>query len=148
MGTSSCATVSIGWFKQQEAENEAYKANPANYKPIDVKHFKGNGEGKTVAQFYSDIIYPVEQELGRSKDMPFEQLMTEINKSSLKTKLIMATLNSQQYHAAYAGTDRYWHHELKRHGFELFAKTKNSIGSVNYVYYRNPNVVAIEKDEV
>lgn len=97
----------------------------------------------TIDQFYRDILYPVEQPLGRSRDYPFQKLMEEIDSGPLSSKLIMATLNAYQYQEK----DRYWHHELKAHNFKLIAKTSNSIGTINYVYMRNPNEVEIEDAE-
>lgn len=135
MGTSSCATISIGGFKTGDtiAQNEAYKADKTVPKTT----------GMTVKEFYSKVLYPTSQPLGKSCDLPFTKLMEDIEESSLKTKLVMATLNQYQYN----GNDRYWHNELKSWGFVLVAKTKNTIGSVNYVYMRNPNAVEIEEGE-
>lgn len=134
MGTSSCATISIGWFKGDTiAENEAFK----NEGTVPET------EGMEVKEFYNDVLYPVSQPLGRSRNLPFRKLMQDIDACALKTKLVMVTLN----HSQYMQKSRYWHKELTEVGFKLITKTKNSIGSVNYVYMRNPSEVAIEEGE-
>jgi hypothetical protein len=75
--------------------------------------------------------------------MPLEKLMQDIDASSLKTKLVMCVLNHAQYHQH----GKYWPGELNRWGFKLITKTKNTIGSVNYVFMRNPNEVEIADGE-
>lgn len=137
MGTMSCATIAIGNFGKNGSEqidkNEAYKS----------EGLVEETEGLTPDQFYRDILYPVRQDLGRTRDYPFTKMMELIDSSKLKTKFIIATLNLYQYQTK----DRYWHKELLSWGFELKDKTKNSIGSVNYVYVRNPSRVEIKKGE-
>jgi len=135
MGTSSCATISIGGFKSGDSYtiNEKYKEDGT----------VPETDGLSVSEFYSQILYPVSQPLGRSRDLPFQKLMEDIKGSSLSSKLVMATLNESQYMAR----DGYWHQELKKYGFELVTKCNNSIGSTNYVYMRNPSVVEIEEGE-
>ncbi len=136
MGTSSCATIAIGGWKEGQKElNEKYKADPSS--------FKMPAGGVTVDQFYDKILFPTSQDLGRSAEMPFTKLMQDIDKGSLKTKFIIATLNLYQYQ----GNAEYWPNELRKHGFKLFAKCNNSIGTVNYIYMRNPNVVEIQEGE-
>lgn len=136
LGTSSCATSAIGGFKTgQRKANEAYKATPAD--------FNAPTDGLSVQGYYSKILHPTAQELGRTHDLPLEKLMQDIEASSMKTKLLMATLNTPQYQE----DDNYWPKELKKWGFKLIAKTKNTIGTVNYMYMRNPNEVAIEEGE-
>lgn len=133
MGTSSCATIAVGGFKDAmggvpllgKDANEAYKNDPQT--------FKNNSEGLTVKEFYDDILYPTRQDLGRTKEYPFEQLMEEIANSSLKTKYVVITLNNDQQ------MNGYWPKEIERWGFELVDKTNNSIGSMNWIYTRNPN---------
>jgi hypothetical protein len=137
-GTASCATIAIGSFKgpgNQMALNENYKKDP--------KSFTEPKEGLSVNQFYSSILFPTSQPLGRTHDLPFTKLMEDIDNSSLKTKLVIATLNHSQYY----GSDEYWPKELRKWGFKLFHKTKNAIGSVNYVFIRNPSHVDISSGE-
>lgn len=135
MGTFSCATISIGSFKGGNRDiNEAYKKDPKSW--VEPK------EGMSVAEFSSKVLYPVDQPLGRSKDMPFEKLMQDIKKV-MSDKLIAATLNQNQF----MGNDHYWPKELKRHGFRLMAKTSNNWGQVNYVYMAIPNEVKVEEKE-
>lgn len=136
MGASSCATMAIGNFKAGQKEvNDAYIANPSKFVEPPT--------GDSVDQFYGNTVLPTRQDLGRTKDYPFEKLMQDLEKSSLKTKFTIAVLNQGQY----LGNDKYWHKQLTKWGFKLFEKTQNSIGSVNYIYSRNPNVVAITKEE-
>lgn len=137
MGTFSCATMSIAGFKgDNRAINEAYKKDP--------KSWKDSGEGMSVQQFSDKVLYPVSQPLGKTKDMPFEKLMQDIQKI-LPDKAIACVLNSDQY----MGNDRYWPKELKRYGFRLINKTRNNWGQVNYIYLTVPREVKVEeKDHV
>lgn len=136
LGTSSCATIAIGGFKDgQKDANEVYIADP--------KTFKGPKDGMTVAEFSSKILYPVSQPLGKTGDYPFQRLMEELDKSNMSSKLVMATLNEHQF----LGAGQYWHHQLKKHGFKLITKASNNWGSVNYIYMRNPSEVEITKEE-
>jgi len=136
MGTSSCATIAVGGFKEGQRENnEKYKADKASL--VLPK------EGQSVEGFYNNTLYPTTQPLGRSYELPFEKVMEDIEACGLKTKFIIATLNIYQYN----GNSEYWPNELNRWGFKLVSKTNNSIGSINYIYVRNPNVVAIEDGE-
>ena len=136
LGTSSCATIAIGGFKDGQREaNEAYIADP--------KTFKGPKNGMTVDEFSSKVLYPVSQPLGKTGDYPFEKLMQDLNKSGMSGKLVIATLNQHQF----MGNDQYWHKQLKKHGFKLFTKTSNNWGSVNYMYIRNPSEQKITEEE-
>ena len=99
--------------------------------------------GLSAAAFYSDVLYPTSQPLGRSYEMPFERVMEEITASPLNSKFVILTINASQYR----GNDNYWPNEFNRWGFQLTTKTKNSIGDVNYIYTRNPSVVAINDGE-
>lgn len=136
LGTSSCATIAIGGFKGNNmADNEVYLQNPSS--------FKEGTSGLSVQDFSNNVLLPTSQNLGRSRDYPFEALMVAIDKSALKTKLVMATLNASQY----MGNGQYWHKQLKKHGFKMIEKTQNSWGSVNYMYMRNPSRVAMTKEE-
>lgn len=136
MGTSSCACIAIGGFNNGDSQtvNEEYKAEGVIPET----------SGHSIQFFYDEVLYPITQPLGRTKDLPFEKLMEDIDASSLSTKLIAATLNLHQYHES----GMYWHNELKRWGFELVTKTDNVIGTVNYIYFRNPSYIPIEDGEV
>ena len=135
MGCSSCATISIGGFKSGDTKgiNEKYKADGT----------VPETSGKSVKEFYNKVLYPTSQPLGKSRDLPFTKLMEDIRDSYLNTKMCMAVLNEYQYQ----GDDKYWHTELKKWGFRLKTKCKNDIGSINDVYWRNPNHVKIEVGE-
>jgi hypothetical protein len=136
LGTSSCATIAIGGFKEPNKEkNDAYIDN--------TKTFKDDAVGMSVKEFSDKVLYPVSQPLGRTKDYPLEQLMQELERSALAGKLIIATLNQNQY----MGNNLYWHKQLKKWGFKLFTKTNNNWGSVNYMYIRNPSEVALTEEE-
>lgn len=135
-GMSSCATAAISGFKNgQKKLNEDYKKDKTSFKTPSV--------GMSVTSFFDKMIVPVSQPLGATYDMPFEKLMEDIGNSSMKTKFIVAALNSYQY----MGDEKYWHGELKRWGFKLKFKTNNALGVVNYIYVRNPNAVAIKEGE-
>jgi hypothetical protein len=125
-GTSSCATIAIGNFKAGQKElNEQYKADPEGFK-IPV--------GMTVGEFYTKVLYPTTQPLGKSVDLPFELLMKHVDAGPLKTKFTTIVLN----HTQFMQDKNYWPTELERWQFKLLAKTKNAIGgAVNYVFARN-----------
>jgi len=135
-GTFSCSQISIGNFKGWKDRNEEYKAKknktpkPANELSVD--------------QFYTKILYPVAQPLGKTYDMPLRELMEHVDAGPLKTKLVTAMLN----HTQYMQDGNYWPKELNELGFKLVAKTKNAIGgAINYLYIRNPAGVEIEEGE-
>lgn len=122
MGTSSCATIAIAGFKDEQKElNESYRKDP--------KSFKLNG--MSVDEFYDKVLYPVSQPLGATGDYPFDLLMKELNKSSMKDKFIIATLNSYQFFGGY------FTELLLNNGFSLVDKTKNDIGEMCYIFIRN-----------
>lgn len=130
MGAASCATMAIGQFKNDATEfNEAYladkKANRVEYK-----------DGHSPTWFYNSIIFPTRQDLGRTANAPFDQLMDDIESHcAMSKKFIIATLSPYQNNI-----QEYWKTRLLARGFELIDTTKNSTmgGDVNYVYVRNP----------
>lgn len=125
MGTSSCATIAINGFKPKDKQlNEAYLADPTKVT---------KGAGLSVAEFYSRVLYPTSQPLDHTADYPFELLMKELEKSSMVTKFTIVTLNEYQIQ------DGYWQKQLEKWGFNLVDKTKNTIGSMNYIFTRNKN---------
>lgn len=124
MGTSSCATIAIAGFKQSQIEvNEQFRKDGS---------FEDT-EGRTVDQFYHNILYPTDQPLGHTKEYPFDKLMQELDNSSMKDKFTIATLNAEQFNAK----GGYWQERLKEWGFELMDKTKNNIGTLCYIFVRN-----------
>jgi len=136
MGCSSCATIAIGGFKAGQKEiNDAYLKDPKSF--VEPK------EGLTLDGFYNNVLYPTSQPLGKTKEYPFEKLMQDLKTSSMSSKFVIATINQGQY----MGNERYWHKQLVKWGFQLFKKANNSIGSVNYIYFRNPNEVEIKDGE-
>ncbi len=134
MGTSSCATIAVGGFKDDaRQQNEDYKKTKVFKAPDD----------QTAEVFYNKVLYPTSQPLGRTHDMPFEKVMEDIAKTSLASKFVICTINEYQY----KGSDNYWPNELNRWGFSLITKARNSIGTVNYIYTRNPSVVLVKDGE-
>lgn len=134
MGTSSCATGAIGFFKNTEEANEKYKADPKEFR----KNFKH--DDLTVNEFYNQVLYPTRQDLGRTSNMPFRMLMDDILNSPMHTKFLIATLNDTQFHQKYNDIDQYWVRELEAYDFIVIDETINSIGKMrNYVFVRNPN---------
>lgn len=128
MGTSSCATIAIAGFKGDQVVIDKLYQETGESK---------EGEGLSVQEFYNQILYPVSQPLGHSREYPFTKLMEEIDKGSMKTKFCIATLNTTQA----TTEDGYWPKQLAKFGFELLTKTKNTIGQTCWVYTRNPNKV-------
>jgi len=113
MGTSSCATMAIGWFKGARQENEAYKADKDTYE---------EEEGLTVMEFRDEVLNPISQPLGRTANMPFEKLMEDIEDTDLSGKMCIITLNRDQF------LEGYWPEELNRWDFFLVTKCKNNWG--------------------
>lgn len=138
MGTSSCATIAIQEFKfvgnkSGKEVNEAYIADKSSFTtPL--------GAGcESASDFYSSVLYPTVQELGRTKQMPFEMLMEQITAhTKLNDKFCIATINDSQYKL----NDHYWAKQLEKWGFVHSHATKNSTmnGAVNHIYIRNLNV--------
>ena len=133
-GTSSCATIAIGGIKTRGAnaakDNEDYLADKKGYKLYESPR----GE-MTVDQFYSSVIFPTSQPLGETRDYPFDMLMDHIEDSSLKTKWMSLVLNQSQYNH----DNHYWAKRAYARGFRLVEKTKNTLGSMNYVFVRSDN---------
>lgn len=124
MGASSCATIAVSGFKKTDEKlNEDYK----------IGVYSKEKDGHSVQDFYDKVLYPTAQNLGRSKEYPFNKLMELIDDGPLYSKFIIAVLNEQQQKGGY------WPNILEEHGFALIDKTKNDIGSVNHIYTRNHN---------
>lgn len=122
MGTSSCATIAIAGFKDEQKKlNESYRKDPNSFKL----------EGLSVDEFYDKVLYPVSQPLGSTGEYPFDLLIEKLNRSAMRGKFIIATLNSYQFF------NGYFTRLLLENGFSLVDKTKNSIGEMNYVFIRN-----------
>ena len=120
MGTSSCATIAVQGFGTGDfKEEKAYQ----------------NTNGMSVQGFYNEVLYPTTQDLGRTCDYPFSALMEAIDRSSMESKFMIATLNSYQYQQ----DDKFWPKLLESFGFQLNDKTYNSIGSMCYIFIRNNN---------
>jgi hypothetical protein len=139
-GMHSCAVISIGGFKGNSIfENEYYKEGGVKDKW---------SVGLSVYDFYAEVLFPTEQNQGRTANMPFEKLMRDIDNceyegGTLKTKMCLLCLNQEQRFQR----NEYWHHEVKRWGFRLLRKTDNTDGGVNYIYARIPLHIPIEKGE-
>lgn len=124
MGTSSCACIAISGFKEADWL-------------LEEKYLEGSwkepSKGKTVQEFYDEILYPTEQNLGRTKNYPFTLLMDLIEDSDMYGKFIIAVL------ASFQRLD--WEPKLEKRGFKLIDKTNNDIGTTNYIYTQNYNRV-------
>jgi hypothetical protein len=135
MGTASCATIAVGFFKKF-GEEDGRKANEAYI--ADNSTFSGPEEGYTVDQFYDKVLYPVEQDLGRTGEYPFEALMEQIDEHHyMSGKFCIATINDHQFFA----NDSYWPKQLEKWGFVECHRTANPTmgGDINHMYIRNPN---------
>lgn len=141
MGTASCATLSIGFFKRRNPEtgldqitlNEKYKEN-GEFTPPET--------GMSIKDWRNRILWPTIQDEGRTYDYPFTRMMEEIDKSDLQPKMIAATLNVSQYE----GNDGYWRKELEKWGFKTFMKIPNKWGQDNYVMFRNYGEVLLNEE--
>lgn len=134
MGASSCATIAIQGFKTVGDEtayeaNEKYLLNPKAF----TKTIKDDEGRYCVAGFYNNILYPTDQQLGRTADYPFDALVDAIEKTSMKDKFIITVLNNHQKNFQ----NGYWPRRLEARGFKLIDKSKNNIGSMNWIYVRN-----------
>lgn len=127
MGTSSCATIAIAGFKDPHyVMNEQYRADP--------NAFELPEEGLTVQQFQDQVITPIKQPLGHTKEYPFDMLMKAMDKQqTLAGKFIIITLNSYQMN----NHDGYWVDRLTEWGFEKIDTTKNNQGGLCTVFTRN-----------
>ena len=134
-GAHSCACISIArWDKKSREAEEEYLANG------EVAVWTETGV--SLDSFYEDVLYPTEQELGKTQDYPFSYLMNLIDRDErLKGKYITAVLAEYQYE------NGYWPSRLRDRGFKLVDKTNNYIGGINYIYVRNENQVEITDEE-
>lgn len=133
MGTKSCATIAICGFKIDDLTlNELYNENPRKVK---------KGEGLSVNQFYNEVLYPTSQPFGETADYPFDWLMKELEKSSMRNKFIITTLN----HSQTLYKNGYWVKKLNEYEFELIDMTNNTIGEMCYIYARNRNQGKMKK---
>jgi len=125
MGTSSCATIAISGFKPEDYTlNETY---------LTDQKMTGKGNGLSVKEFYDEILYPTSQLLGHTAQYPFELLMGELDKSRMRDKFIITTLNKSQTEYMKG----YWLKVLKKWGFVRIDKTNNDIGEICYIFTRN-----------
>lgn len=138
MGTHSCAAIAIGGFKSKYGgysepieDNEKYLKD----KSLGDSLIRKLDEGMTVQQFYDKILYPIEQELGRTHIYTFDHLMDLIDKHhTMNRKFTILSLNASQNNYQ----DGYWPKRLEARGFNLAHKTRNSIGgALNYIYIRD-----------
>lgn len=134
-GAHSCACLAIArWdLYSKDAEDEYCKSGKVR---------EWNTGELCLGPFYSDVLYPTEQELGKTRDYPFSYLMDRIdNDERLVGKYITAVLAEYQYEKGY------WPAKLRERGFKLVDKTNNYIGGINYIFVRNEARVEIEDDE-
>lgn len=127
-GTHSCAAMSIAGFKESDITlNDKYLKDPDK--------FELSSEGKSVYDFYKEVLNPLSQPLGKTKNYPFDLLMKEIAEAPhLEGKLMFVILNEYQVGRGY------WPKKLKEHGFKLTDKTDNKgMGDICYFYTRNYN---------
>lgn len=148
MGTSSCATLALQGFKNEDILLEkAFKEK--GDKAVYPKPHSKDGNNLNVADFYSQILYPTTQNLGRTGDYPFSYLMDLIQgHRTMKGKFIVITINSVEYNRGF------WPEKFEGRGFKLLDVTKNSLGGqLNYIYVFNEarpahvNVPDIEIEE-
>lgn len=142
MGTSSCATIAIQGFENKDGYSH-YKEEIAYQEAVNSGKKWTKIPKKDADWFYNQILFPTMQELGRTDDMPFSLCMKQIDKGPLSSKYIVCTLNAANFNFE----NYFWPKLLKQHGFSLVSTTKNHIGSMNYIFVRNPsfNDEALEK---
>lgn len=126
MGTASCATMAIGYFKYDKIEDNELYLHEGKRKEYINDH--------DVDWWLDEILTPLEQELGQTDSVPFDQLMDDIEEDdTLNRKFCICTLNAFQH-----DTNGYWKDRLIARGFRHFHTTKNNMGGINYLYLRDP----------
>lgn len=133
MGTSSCATFAINGFKPEDIDMEKVfrVSTPKDRKVLVSK------AAKAIQDWYKEVLYPIDQKLGHSKDHSFSAIMQAISAHpQLNKKYLIATLPSYCLNLTCEG---YWGKVLKWWGFELVTSTVNSTvqGSVNHILVRD-----------
>lgn len=133
-GAHSCACISIArWDDASRAAEREY---------LSKETTTMWGEGLSLVEWYSNVLYPTDQELGKTYDYAFSHLMDMIDSDErLEGKYITAVLAEYQYESGF------WPERLRARGFKLVDKTNNYIGGINYIYVRNNARVEIEDDE-
>lgn len=146
-GMGSCALISISGFSEKgnwpfkhKQENEKYLADKSSFKGPQPIHDNEPGCG-TVKDFYSKVLYPTIQNLGRTGEYPFERLMEEIEECALGGKMIFICINASSY------KEGYWPDQFAKWGFDLVDSTTNQIGSTNYIYVRCPGRLPLNNKE-
>ena len=138
-GMCSCGTLAIAGFgmKHKKLEDEYLKsgkeANDTSRSKMDV------------VQFYQQVVYPTEQELGETKEYAFSHLMEIIDDEETSYKTEDETIGNKYLSLCLANFQLdYWRPQVESFGFELVDVTNNSIGGYNYIFTRNKNRVKKE----
>lgn len=136
-GAHSCACISIArWDLASRNAEELYLVKK------ERTTWNEYPESLNLYEWYDSVLYPTEQELGKTYDYAFSHLMDMIDGDErLEGKYITAVLAEYQYEKGF------WPERLRARGFKLVDKTNNHIGGINYVYIRNNNRVEIDDDE-
>lgn len=148
-GTHSCAMISIGDFKtgDQYKINEAYLKDKETGKLAGEDTYIISNLGMNVQEFIDRVLYPTEQELGRTNVYCFDHLMDLIEDTDLNGKYTIATLTGFQK----SFENGYWDKRLTERGFTQIDQTYNNWGDVCYVYVKNlgrdGNVYGINHEE-
>ena len=129
MGASSCGTIAIQGFKNEDIVLEQEYLKTGEF----------NEPEENVQWFYDEVLYPTDQDLGRTADYPFTLLMDRIDQSGMCSKFIIAVLAEFQLME--------WEDKLKARGFEQMDKTYNEIGCWNFIFVRNLNRYYEEEED-
>lgn len=152
-GNTSCASMAIGGFKfrwDPIKDNEEYLADKNNYVLYENSDCKLDDlersakSSLSVGDWFNKIMFPVAQDLGESRDYPFDMLMDLIEKNEdTHTKHLSVLINQRQY----MEKDMYWPKRFKERGFKLCNKFNNDIGYVNYLFEKTPLSVPIAEED-
>lgn len=138
-GMCSCGTLAIAGFgmKHRAFEDEYLKSGKeAN----DTSRSE-----RDVVEFYNQVIYPTEQELGETKEYAFSHLMKIIDDEETAYETEDEIIGNKYLSLCLAGYQlNYWRPKVEYFGFKLVDVTCNPIGGYNYIFTRNRNRISKE----
>jgi hypothetical protein len=127
-GTYSCAALSLAGYKAKDLEMEKeWQAGPKTVPDECVKD---------VADFYSNVIVPTSQPLGKTEEWPISALLLACEEvDCMSTKYFTVVLNKSQFR----GNNYFWPNLLQKHRFKVTDKTFNELGMDCLIMTRNNN---------
>lgn len=108
-----------------------------------TKKYPSTNEFESVPLFSNNVVHKPFQPYGCTKDMPLDELMEEFETSSSKYKIIQCALSESQRFA----NDGKLHKRLKKYGFRVIRKFRNSSGSTGYLYLKIPEYAKMKLEK-